>query len=437
MGWREQQAAVLEVYGKGYAPVAKEEGPTRHALQTADFIKLGPQAKKDGGTNCLNCEYREKDRPICGYNGDVDLRGLHVYRDSCCAFWDEQGATRPWQEATDSKTWDESKHPRGGDPKNPGRWSRAAGGDAAGGSGHADQPTRREPPPEPSDATRQTAGDTEVAERRAASEHKPSSSADKSPMHKSLEHSPVKRAGKLPASTNEAIILTLQDGTQAVFKPQKGETKDPRAGRYGVPLGSQYRREIAASRLAEILGFDDLVPTTTVRDQGGDIGSAQVYIDGAKEAADSEQMFDGPEDAARAAAFDYLIGHLDRHAYNWLVKGDQLHLIDNGMAFPTHYDGRDFFNMRLMHHAAKEELPLPDLTGLKDKWPDVERELTAAGLEPEAVKLVGERFAALVSGQHKRLADLPSLLDNRDTLADLVKQDRHARRLQMGLTNAS
>ena len=329
---------------------------------------------------------------------------------------------------------------------------------------NADRPTRREPAPaHDADRTRRPSpengwGDVEAehrerlekdpeyraAEDAAKERHRrantpPSSAANKSPLHATLEKSPVTHAQLLGGGVSKSYLVEIGNDTWGVWKPKDGESADPRAGRRGVPHGTQYRREIAASRVAEILGFDDLVPTTTVRNQGGDLGSVQVFVPDAKEAADAgDQMFDGPEDAARAAAFDYLIGHLDRHAYNWMVAGgDKLALIDNGLAFPTHYDGRDFFNMRLMLHAAKKELLLPDMTGLAGKWPDVEKALEDAGLEPEAVRLAGERFAALMSGEYRRVGDLPSLLDSRDNLAEMVKQDRHARRVMYGASHAS
>lgn len=325
-------------------------------------------------------------------------------------------AARARRSAETTKSWERSKHPRGGNPKNPGEFSRGSGGSAV-------AATNPYPPPEPAeDATRLTRGEVRPRPegRPSSATSAPSSTAERSPLHKSLETSPLRHAGRLEGGCNETLLLQLADGTQGVFKPRSGEQKDMRAG---VPNGTSYRREIAASRLADVLGLDDLVPATTLRDLGGEIGSIQNYVPEAEKPMESQHPFDGGEDAARAAVFDYLTGNLDRHAGNWLLKDDKLVLIDNGLSFPTAYHPNDFFNMKFWQFSAKAHLPLPDLSGWQDKWPRVEEELRAAGLEGDAIAKTKERFDALTSGKYQRIEDLPSpIYSSYMTLGQLTEQ---------------
>ncbi len=222
----------------------------------------------------------------------------------------------------------------------------------------------------------------------------------------SLAHTPVRRSDILGGGCNETRLLELEDGTMGVYKPSRGEQGGLRAGVRG---GTYYRREVGASRVASIIGMQDLVPETVFRKQGTTEGSCQEYLPGASEAAElpKKERFDGKEDASRAAAFDYLVGHLDRHSGNWLLQGDKLKLIDNGLAFPEHYSKRDFLNARFLRHAAESNLPLPDLTGLAGKWPEIMDALDESGLEPEAISLTKQRFQALTARAGLRVRDLP------------------------------
>lgn len=341
---------------------------------------------------------------------EQSLRAQMDYGDS-----EKANAAQAWakRHGFTLKVWDESKHPRGGDPKHPSRFSEGEG---------ATKPAEKpEAKPErypsfpgapgartPQQATRPHPG---PAPEGAPGTHKPPSAAGRSPAHKSLEQARMKRADKLSSGTNEAFLLTLEDGTQGVFKPQEGEAPHIRDG---VPAKTGYRREVAASRIADILGFSDLVPTTTFREQGEQgVGSMQAYAEDAPDAADVDkgERFDGPEDAARAAAFDYLLGHLDRHQGNWLVKGGKLVLIDNGTSLPTDYSETDLFNMEFWRHAVKHELELPPMDDWADKWSEIEKEMKECGIEEPAIKLARKRFDSLVNAESPRFSDLPGFFE--------------------------
>lgn len=300
-------------------------------------------------------------------------------------------------------------------------------------------PERTAPYPAPRqsklEATRDTRGQVQPPpreerqhEQQRREEALPSSSADRSTLHQSLEKSRMRRADRLRDSgINDSYLLTLEDGTRGVFKPRSGEEEQPRDG---VPMRTGYVREVAASRLADILGMSDLVPATTFRHQSGHgLGSMQVFVEYTDKPVGSDEPFDGGKDAARAAAFDYLLGHLDRHPGNWLLKSSKLVLIDNGLSLPTHYSENDFFNLEFWKNASEKELPLPDISAWSDKWDAVEKELRDCGVEDDAIRLTKQRFGVLVSGQHERIADLPSLLDSGQTLGQMAAYyNRNARR---------
>lgn len=344
------------------------------------------------------------------------------------------------RDANINKSWDAGKHPRGGDQHFPQRFSKAPGGGAGSASNPNEKPTRRpeeialplpeatRPHPGPEqqdeanlDATRDTAGLARPTPadyaRVAPAESKPPSVAERSSLHDALESSRMTHASRQDGGVNASFILSLEDGSRGVFKPRGGEREDIRAG---VPNGTNYRREVAASRLAEVLGLDDLVPTTVFREQVGlGVGSMQHFVPEADPPVASDQPFDGGEDAARAAAFDYLLGHLDRHAGNWLLKNGKLVLIDNGTSLPTSYLPRDFFNIEFWTHATRENLPLPDRSGWRDKWPDVQKELSDCGIEPAAIELARQRFDALVSAPADAyFSELPGLLPGMTDMLD-------------------
>jgi hypothetical protein len=153
-----------------------------------------------------------------------------------------------------------------------------------------------------------------------------------------------------------------------------------------------------------------------MREYEGGSGSVQEFKPNTDSAAahyGRDSAFDGPEDAARAAVFDYLVGHSDRHYGNWLVeKGSgKPVLIDNGLAFPFKYDSGDFPSngFSFLKHAVDNRYKIPDLSGIADKWPEVEVALKKMGLETGAILRTAKRFEDLLKMQGKEIGDLPSL----------------------------
>jgi hypothetical protein len=143
------------------------------------------------------------------------------------------------------------------------------------------------------------------------------------------------------SSANETVIVTLEkDGVTAkgIFKPASGEE----AGlRENVEAGTYYQREIAASQLNNTLGLD-FVPETVQRTIDGEVGSLQLFVEGASRPVYGDTLQRAAYEKFKV--FDYVIGNSDRHIGNVLIRGkanllDETKnglpiLIDHGLSFP-------------------------------------------------------------------------------------------------------
>ena len=202
----------------------------------------------------------------------------------------------------------------------------------------------------------------------------------------------------------------------------------------GIEAGTYYKREVASSLLADVLGFDDLVPKTTFREWYGKQGSMQQYVPDTRTAkrTPTAKMYDGDEDLARGALFDYITGNVDRHHGNWLITGGgNLVLIDNGLSMPGEYNPKTYgfltrgksqnltvaggdkerkvsSNMEMIRESVLRNLPMPDVSHMADRWPDVEHALRSAGVDDQAIALTKQRFDVIVSGRYQRIRDLPA-----------------------------
>lgn len=160
----------------------------------------------------------------------------------------------------------------------------------------------------------------------------------------SMESSGLTGGEMEPVNTgvNETFFGDLEDGTRVVFKPARGERSYDREV---YEAGTLYHREVAASKLDEILGFD-IVPTTVVKrhDEYG-VGSAQAFVEDAKDgnAYTSKERNKLPtEERQKLIVLDFIAGNPDRHAGNYLLSEDvqTVYAIDNGYAFPDNSKAR-------------------------------------------------------------------------------------------------
>ena len=125
---------------------------------------------------------------------------------------------------------------------------------------------------------------------------------------------------------------------KAIFKLAEGEE----TMRRNIRVGLLVNREVAAWKVATLVGMDDLVPAVVTRDvEGLGYGVAAEFHEGTEARKMRDVHGDYPygdhKTIARAAAFDYVIGNEDRHAGNWLAKNERgkgITLIDHNLTFP-------------------------------------------------------------------------------------------------------
>lgn len=93
-----------------------------------------------------------------------------------------------------------------------------------------------------------------------------------------LREAPMRVLGRLPDSSNNALLCSIDCGAEpvrVVYKPQAGERP-----LWDFPSGTLCRREKAAAVLDEVLGWG-LVPATAWRSDGpAGPGIVQEWIDG-------------------------------------------------------------------------------------------------------------------------------------------------------------
>jgi len=138
--------------------------------------------------------------------------------------------------------------------------------------------------------------------------------------------------GRLPWASNATFLVEVtREGasTLGVYKPERGERP-----LWDFPRGL-HRREVAAYRLSETLGWG-LVPPTLERAGPYGPGSLQLFVD-----AEFEEHYftlrERPEHRAalaRLCAFDLLANNADRKSGHCLLGRDgRLYAIDNGLCF--------------------------------------------------------------------------------------------------------
>ncbi len=292
------------------------------------------------------------------------------------------------------KAFDENKHPRGGDKENPGRFSQGQGG----GKGKLEpkpertgEQTEIAPPkdeqltenPEDEDFDEDFDDDDmdlmppSVQDNPIAEQYKENSkeAAKQYATVDSLASNKVIVTPKSMGTVNDTLYhMEFADGFKGLGKTPENEKHHEQE--YGVPQGEAYKRESVAFQVAEIFGFGDLVPPTIKREiPGVGEGSVQSWVPTSKGGkipvvarnVPEDIKFDGGDDLARAAAFDFLMGARDRHEKNWMLHGDgyeKLALIDNGLTLPEGNESGDkigSIRSGLFTAAYQKDLPIPKM----------------------------------------------------------------------------
>ncbi len=136
----------------------------------------------------------------------------------------------------------------------------------------------------------------------------------------------------MPSASNITLLAELTSGATtalAIYKPQRGERP-----LWDFPP-SLYKREVAAYRLSEALGWG-LVPPTVLREGPHGVGSLQLFVH-----ADFDQhyftLLERPEHRARLkqiCMFDLIANNADRKSGHCLLgPDDRIYAIDNGLTF--------------------------------------------------------------------------------------------------------
>ena len=141
----------------------------------------------------------------------------------------------------------------------------------------------------------------------------------------------IKKMEKLSEGSNDPLIIKLEGGLKAIYKPTSHEMEELRNG---IEAGQFAAREWLASQIDRALQLD-VVPTTILRDGPKGVGSVQEWEKGSK-------AWDVPEwetsanqsDLERMALFDALTRNTDRHDANFVIEpGGKTHAVDNGLVF--------------------------------------------------------------------------------------------------------
>jgi hypothetical protein len=139
-------------------------------------------------------------------------------------------------------------------------------------------------------------------------------------------------AGSEPAvaseADSEAQSETPESRLLAVYKPRDGERP-----LWDFPDGTLYKRELAAYRVSEALGWG-LVPPTILRDGPFGIGMVQAFIPHDPNAHYLELEAPDPDSIQRLTIFDALVNNADRKSGHILQdETGALWAIDHGLTF--------------------------------------------------------------------------------------------------------
>jgi uncharacterized repeat protein (TIGR03843 family) len=206
--------------------------------------------------------------------------------------------------------------------------------------------------------------------------------------------------GRLPWSSNITFLVTLEGSRsgddrvadpalQAVYKPHQGEQS-----LWDFPDGL-YRREVAAYRLSEALGWGIVPPTVLRKNAPYGPGSLQLFVE-----ADYEQHYftlleeGGREDELRVfCAFDVVANNADRKSGHVLLAPDRrLWGIDHGLCFHVQPKLRT-----VIWDFAEEEVP-PGIVEALER-------LAASGLPDEVAELLTRAESEAVLERAAQLAD--------------------------------
>lgn len=196
-------------------------------------------------------------------------------------------------------------------------------------------------------------------------------------------------------SSNYVFLATMCDPRgnpfAAVYKPRRGENP-----LWDFPDGTLYKREVAAYRLSELLGWH-FVPPTVIAEGPHGVGALQMYVehDRTSHFFEQREVAELVPQLQRMAVFDYVANNADRKGGHCLLdEHGRIWGIDHGLCF------HEEFKMRtVMWDWADSDVP--------QEWLD---EVDAARKHIEA--------------RDESATALLELLDPREQLALTARMDR-------------
>ncbi len=244
------------------------------------------------------------------------------------------------------------------------------------------------------------------------------------PYHDSIAKAKVRSMEPMPSSDNSNIVhkVTLESGHQGIFKNATDQDIVAENSRANISMLIA-EREVLCSEINDILGLK-FVPTTVMKDVRGELGSFQMYAYGSADAFNDavwDRRFDGKENERLAAAFDYFLGHSDRHEANWRLppEANRLILIDNGLSLPsdniqqfTNAQGERvsrrmrLLNARMLGHLERWGGTVPKIRYWKKHWPEIQQRLEDYGFDEGTQDAMKDRLDALVDHIGQPFSDL-------------------------------
>lgn len=142
---------------------------------------------------------------------------------------------------------------------------------------------------------------------------------------------PSRSARIKDGNVNGVYRLRSTDGAENIYKPISREKVGYRRKQIPSKRGEYAKREVAAFRVDEALGFGLIPPTAMVKGPKGR-GSVQQFV----EVKGSIPLRNYPElQRKQLAVLDYIIGNTDRHPKNFRPDlNGNLVAIDHGLSFP-------------------------------------------------------------------------------------------------------
>ena len=216
-----------------------------------------------------------------------------------------------------------------------------------------------------------------------------------------LRNADIVEARSIPTGVTEPYRLTLSDGTlthDAAFNVSNKRSTIERFedGTFETNFVDSYRYNVAAFRLARLLGLEDAVPVTVERRWNGKVGSLSWWVDDAMTEGERKarrlaapNMLAWNREIYRVRAFNNLVYDTDRNLGNMLIADWHCWMIDFTRAFRRW--------PRLPAQTDLQQISRVLLEGLRALTPEAVAEQTAPHLEPDEIEALLVRRDLIVA----------------------------------------